>query len=54
MRERPAVHAERVQQRIEQLRVNHDCVNHSWTYRHGGGYCDGCNFNLPTFMMVNI
>lgn len=49
----PEVHAERVQQRIAELRVNHECVNHHWVYRHGGGHCDECNFTLPTFMMVS-
>ncbi|KZP05172.1 hypothetical protein FIBSPDRAFT_914959 [Athelia psychrophila] len=49
--EAPARHAERVERRMEELRVNHDCVSHSWTYRHGGGHCDGCNDTLPDFML---
>jgi hypothetical protein len=51
--ERPAFHAERVRERVEELRVNHDCVVHHWAYRHGGGYCEGCNSHLPSFMMVS-
>lgn len=51
MHAQPALHAERVQQRIAELRVNHDCDNHNWRYRHGEGYCNECNHHLPIFMM---
>ena len=53
MRAEPAVFAERVQQRIAELRVNHDCDDHLWRYRHGGGYCNECDNHLPMFMMVS-
>jgi len=51
MRAEPAVFAERVQRHIAELRVDHDCVDHSWRYRHGEGYCNECNSHLPLFMM---
>jgi hypothetical protein len=50
----PAVFAERLRQQIAELRVNHDCDEHLWRYRHGGGYCNECNDNLPMFMMVSV
>ena len=54
MHAEPAVFAERVQQRIADLRINHDCDDHRWVYRHGGGYCNECDDNLPMFMMVGF
>lgn len=47
----PDVHAQRVQHRVEEIRYNHDCDDHSWTYRHGGGRCEQCRDRLPLFMM---
>jgi len=47
----PDIFAERVQQQIADLQVNHDCDDHNWSYRHGGGYCNECNSTLPMFMM---
>jgi len=51
MHAQPAIFAERVQQRIAELRVNHDCVDHVWRYRHGEGCCNECNHFLPLFLM---
>ncbi|CAA7264021.1 unnamed protein product [Cyclocybe aegerita] len=50
----PNVFAERVQQRVETLRDNHHCDRHNWTYRHGGGRCEECHFNLPNFLLVRV
>jgi IBR domain, a half RING-finger domain len=50
----PDIFAERVQQRIAELRINHDCDDHRWRYRHGGGYCNECEDHLPMFMMASI
>lgn len=49
----PAVHAERVYQRMEALREDHGCWAHSWRYRHGGGLCEECGCLLPVFLMVS-
>jgi hypothetical protein len=48
----PAVFQRQVQERVETLRQNHDCVRHSWRYRQGGGRCEECHFNLPQFLLV--
>jgi hypothetical protein len=53
MHAQPAVFAERVQAGIAELRVNHDCNEHVWRYRHGEGYCNECQYHLPIFMMVS-
>ncbi|KZV76498.1 hypothetical protein PENSPDRAFT_741311 [Peniophora sp. CONT] len=47
----PERHAERVQQAADQLRTNHACYDHAWTYRHGEGRCEECSFHLPMFLM---
>lgn len=49
----PLVYEDRVHERIAALRVNHDCLVHTWRYRHGGGWCNQCNYNLPSFLMVS-
>lgn len=49
----PDVFRERVRVQAEQLRVNHECDPHVWRYRHGGGMCEQCNYNLPMFLMVS-
>lgn len=50
----PAIHAERVNQRMEQLRENHECQVHSWRYRHGPGQCEECGDFLPVFLMASF
>ncbi|KAF8447309.1 hypothetical protein L210DRAFT_1016085 [Boletus edulis BED1] len=47
----PAVHAERVYQRMEALRESHDCQAHVWIYRRGCGECEECGHFLPIFLM---
>jgi hypothetical protein len=50
---RPAVFAHRVRHMVEELRDNHiECVQHDWRFRYGGGCCEECYHNLPTFLMV--
>lgn len=53
-RVQPAIHAERVYQRMEQLRVNHECQDHLWMYRHGSGRCEECGDLLHIFLMVSF
>ncbi|KAF8963236.1 hypothetical protein BDZ97DRAFT_1039555 [Flammula alnicola] len=48
----PAVLARQVQERVQSLRVNHDCNQHSWTYRRGGGRCEECHYNLPDYLLI--
>lgn len=50
----PAVHADRVHQRMEVLRENHECRVHSWRYRHGAGQCEECGHFLQVFLMVRL
>ncbi|KAN0076775.1 hypothetical protein V8E55_010630 [Tylopilus felleus] len=47
----PAVHAERVFQRMEALRENHGRHDHFWMYRRGGGRCEECEDFLPNYLM---
>ncbi|KAH7930749.1 hypothetical protein BV22DRAFT_1000244 [Leucogyrophana mollusca] len=49
--ERPAVHFERVYRQMQELRVNHECLDHHWRFRHGCGDCDECGDFLPVFLM---
>ncbi|KIK91952.1 hypothetical protein PAXRUDRAFT_148351 [Paxillus rubicundulus Ve08.2h10] len=48
---RPDIHAERVHDRMEELRHSHECVHHSWRFRHGCGECEECGDFLPVFLM---
>jgi len=50
----PAAHEERVYQRMEALRENHECQDHFWRYRHGCGECEQCGDFLPVFLMVGL
>ncbi|KAL0952935.1 hypothetical protein HGRIS_007148 [Hohenbuehelia grisea] len=43
---------DRVRRQADELRNNHDCAQHNWTYRHGGGRCEECHFNLPSYLLV--
>jgi len=47
----PVIYAERVQQMAADLRVNHGCDNHRWTYSRGAGVCEECTHYLPVFLM---
>lgn len=48
----PAALRLQVQERVMTLRQNHDCERHAWRYRHGGGRCEECHFNLPQYLLV--
>ncbi|KAG1756891.1 uncharacterized protein EDB91DRAFT_1095002 [Suillus paluster] len=48
---RPAVFVDRVYQRMAELEEDHECLEHAWRYRHGGGCCEECGDILPTFLM---
>ncbi|KAH7916168.1 hypothetical protein BJ138DRAFT_1169480 [Hygrophoropsis aurantiaca] len=47
----PGVQLGRVFQQMEELRINHECLDHTWRFRHGGGQCDECGDFLPVFLM---
>ncbi|KIJ59190.1 hypothetical protein HYDPIDRAFT_118781 [Hydnomerulius pinastri MD-312] len=48
---RPEIHAERVHRRMEVLRYDHQCLDHTWRFRHGSGECEQCGDFLPVFLM---
>jgi len=48
----PAALRLQVEERVRTLRQNHDCEQHTWRYRHGGGRCEECHFNLPQYLLV--
>lgn len=50
---RPFVFMRNVQQRVEELRNNHDCDGHWWHRRNGGAICEECNDYLPQFILVS-
>lgn len=50
----PAVFERRVQERVQQLRYNHDCFPHRWRHYQGGGTCEECGHFLPLFLKVRI
>ncbi|KAF5329483.1 hypothetical protein D9619_009199 [Psilocybe cf. subviscida] len=47
----PVVYEQRVQERARALRINHDCEQHNWTYRQGGGRCSECRYVLPSYLL---
>jgi hypothetical protein len=48
-----ALNFERIRQQIANLRVDHECTNHHWTYRSGGGQCRECHYHLPSYLLVS-
>ncbi|PPR02526.1 hypothetical protein CVT24_001952 [Panaeolus cyanescens] len=42
----------RIREMANTLRENHECNNHSWRYRHGGGQCQSCYHTLPQFLLI--
>ena len=48
----PNVFERRVEQVADYLREHHECNNHIWLYRPGGGVCRQCHHDLPAFLMV--
>ncbi|KAH8116479.1 hypothetical protein DFH11DRAFT_1214153 [Phellopilus nigrolimitatus] len=45
---------DRINREVANLRVNHDCEHQYFAYRPGGGRCETCRFNLPSFLLVSI
>lgn len=41
-----------VQRMMTDLRVNHNCTVHSWSYRLGEGQCEECHWHAPKFLFV--
>ncbi|KAJ7674385.1 hypothetical protein B0H14DRAFT_3067570 [Mycena olivaceomarginata] len=49
----PAIFEQRVAQRIERLRYEHDCANgHRWSRRNGRARCEECRYMLPEYLLV--
>lgn len=49
----PVLFQRRVQERVVQLRGNHDCDVHAWRRRNGGGHCQECAWYLREFLLVS-
>ncbi|KAL1703988.1 hypothetical protein EV121DRAFT_291775 [Schizophyllum commune] len=49
----PNIFRERVVQRVERLRYNHDCNadGHRWRVRSGGGTCESCSHYLDRYLL---
>ncbi|KAK7053521.1 RBR-type E3 ubiquitin transferase [Favolaschia claudopus] len=49
----PAIFQQRVEQRVERLRYEHDCaLGHRWYRRNGGARCEECRYRLPDYLLV--
>ncbi|KAF8883049.1 hypothetical protein CPB85DRAFT_1338919, partial [Mucidula mucida] len=48
----PVAFQRTVQQRVAQLRDNHDCDVHWWRRRYGGAQCEECYHFLPEYILV--
>ncbi|KAJ6543150.1 hypothetical protein B0H19DRAFT_1000805 [Mycena capillaripes] len=49
----PAIFQQRVEQRVERLRYEHDCANgHRWSRRNGRARCEECRFMLPEYLLL--
>ncbi|KAJ7900923.1 hypothetical protein B0H13DRAFT_2336337 [Mycena leptocephala] len=49
----PAIFQQRVEQRMERLRYEHDCANgHRWSRRNGRARCEECRFMLPEYLLI--
>ncbi|KAJ7842351.1 hypothetical protein B0H14DRAFT_2780847 [Mycena olivaceomarginata] len=49
----PEIFRQRVEQRIERLRYEHDCANrHRWSRRNGRARCEECRYILPEYLLV--
>ncbi|KAJ6476499.1 hypothetical protein C8R47DRAFT_1141594 [Mycena vitilis] len=49
----PAIFQQRVEQRVERLRYEHDCATgHRWTRRNGRARCNECHFMLPEYILL--
>jgi hypothetical protein len=50
----PEIFRQRVEQRIERLRYEHDCANrHRWSRRNGRARCEECRYILPEYLLVD-
>jgi hypothetical protein len=50
----PEIFQQRVEQRIERLRYEHDCANgHRWSRRNGRARCEECRYMLPEYLLVD-
>ncbi|KAI5887430.1 uncharacterized protein SCHCODRAFT_02638106 [Schizophyllum commune H4-8] len=49
----PNIFRERVAQRVERLRYNHDCGadGHRWRKQYGGGRCESCHHHLALYLL---
>ncbi|KAJ6615205.1 hypothetical protein B0H10DRAFT_80264 [Mycena sp. CBHHK59/15] len=49
----PDIFQQRVQQRVERLRYDHDCATgHRWRRRNGRGRCEECRYVLPEYLLA--
>ncbi|KAJ7440784.1 hypothetical protein B0H11DRAFT_1750513 [Mycena galericulata] len=49
----PQIFRQRVEQRVERLRYDHDCANgHRWRRRDGRARCEECRFMLPEYLLL--
>ncbi|KAJ7741773.1 hypothetical protein DFH07DRAFT_837380 [Mycena maculata] len=49
----PAIFQERVQQRVERLRYDHDCAGgHHWRRRDGRARCEECHYMLREYLLL--
>ena len=49
----PALHAQRVQERVDRLRNDHFCRHTRWRYRSGAGTCEHCGHFLARYLLVS-
>ncbi|KAJ7613150.1 hypothetical protein FB45DRAFT_1065239 [Roridomyces roridus] len=48
----PEIFQQRVEQRINRLRYDHDCADgHRWRRRDGRARCEECHFTLPEYLL---
>ncbi|KAJ7110960.1 hypothetical protein C8R44DRAFT_933870 [Mycena epipterygia] len=48
----PEIFRQRVQQRVERLRFDHECANgHRWRQRDGRARCQECRYMLPDYLL---
>ncbi|KAI5123513.1 hypothetical protein M0805_006673 [Coniferiporia weirii] len=39
-----------VNREVANLRTNHECAHQNFSFRRGGGRCEGCHHNLPAYL----
>lgn len=50
----PAVFRERVEEETANLRHNHGCFVHEWTYHRGRGRCEECGEKMSSYRLVRF